>query len=368
MSRLSALAIPLLLSLPAAAPRAEAQELEAYVDSVVNAAVAKKQTPAASVVVMKGGRIVISKGYGLADVENDLPATDQTVYRIGSLTKQFTSAAIMRLIEQGKLSLDDTLQKFFPTYPTNGNRITIRNLLTHTSGVANYTALPKWAPLMRLDLSVDSMISIFSHEPPTFKPGESYRYSNSGYFLLGAIIEKVTGKPYARYMNEDFLPSTGLKNTLYCEVAPLIKHRAQGYLPTATAPGGFVNAAYISMSQPYAAGSLCSTVGDLAQWTVALSSGKIVSAESYKQMTTPVTLNNGVVRNYGFGLNVGKLEDHREISHNGGINGFVSELHYFPDDSVIVVVLTNSESLTAPALEKLIARKVLDIKDKPAAK
>jgi D-alanyl-D-alanine carboxypeptidase len=352
-----------------ATPTARAQDartLVRYVDSVATAAVAEKRTAGVSVAVVKNGRPLVVKGYGFADLENDVPATPETVYRIGSVTKQFTSAAIMRLMEQGKLSLDDTLQKFFPNFPSQGNRVTVRHLLNHTSGIKSYTSLgPKWGRLMRLDLAPDSMVSLFANEPFDFKPGDAWRYNNSGYFLLGMIIEKLSGKPYGQYLQDELFTPLGLKSTVYCDQAPLIKHRAQGYAPR-PGGGGFINAEPLSMTHPYAAGSLCSTVNDLVAWTVALSSGKVVSPASYKLMTTPVALNDGKPLTYGFGLGVGAVGGHRQISHNGGINGFISELHLYPDDSVITVVLTNTGALAAVELERLIARRALGIKDLPA--
>jgi CubicO group peptidase (beta-lactamase class C family) len=174
----------------------------------------------------------------------------------------------------------------------------------------------------------------------------------------------VSGKPYGQYLKDEFFTPLGLRSTIYCDQAPLIKHRAQGY---ALRPDSqFINAEPLSMTQPYAAGSLCSTVTDLAAWTLALSSGKVVSPASYKLMTTPGTLNDGKPLTYGFGLGIGTLGGHRQVSHNGGINGFISELHHYPDDSLVTVVLTNTGALTAVQLERLIARRALGIKDLPA--
>jgi len=359
---------PALLAAALATTAARAQDTHAlvrYVDSVANAAVAEHRTAGVSVAVVKNGRTVLAKGYGFADLENDVPATAETVYRIGSVTKQFTSAAIMRLVEQGKVSLDDTLQKFLPNFPTQGNRVTVRHLLNHTSGIKSYTSLgPKWQRVMRLDLATDSLVAMFANEPFDFKPGDKWLYDNSGYFLLGMIIEKVSGKPYGQYLKDELFTPLGLRSTIYCDQAPLIKHRAQGYSvrPDST----FINAEPLSMTQPYAAGSLCSTVTDLAAWTRALSSGKVVSPASYKLMTTPGTLNDGKPLTYGFGLGVGAVGGHRQVSHNGGINGFISELHHYPDDSLITVVLTNTGALAAVQIERLIARRALGIKDLPA--
>jgi len=365
MRRLSGSALLLSALAPVAAFAQDTRAITRYVDSVANAAVNEHRTPGVSIAIVKNGRTILAKGYGYADLENDVPATPETVFRIGSVTKQFTAAAIMRLAEQGKLSLDDTLQKFVPTFPSQGNRVTVRHLLNHTSGIKNYTGLgAKWQRVMRLDLAPDSMVALFANEPFDFKPGDAWMYDNSGYFLLGMIVEKVSGKTYGQYLQDEFFTPLGLKGTSYCEQSPIIKRRAQGYSPKP--PSGFVNAAPLSMTQPYAAGSLCSTVNDLAAWTIALSSGKVVSAESYKRMTTPETLNNGKPLTYGYGLGTGTLGGHRQISHNGGINGFISELHHYPDDSVITVVLTNVEGMVAPQLERLVARRTLGIKDLPA--
>lgn len=350
---------------PLAARAQDSRALTAYVDSVASAAIAGHKVAGVSVAVAKNGRTVLAKGYGFADLENDVPASTETVYRIGSITKQFTSAAIMRLMEQGKLSLDDTIQRFLPDFPTQGNRVTVRHLLNHTSGIRSYTNLgPRWQRVMRLDLAPDSLVALFASEPFDFKPGEAYRYNNSGYFLLGMIVEKLSGKRYGQYLQDEFFTPLGLRNTVYCDQAPIIKRRAQGYTPR---PGGpFVNAEPLSMTQPYAAGSLCSTVNDLVSWTLALSSGKVVSPASYALMTTPGTLNDGKPITYGFGLGMGTLRGHRQVSHNGGINGFVSEVHHYTDDSVVTVVLTNTSALTAIELERLIARRALGVQDIPA--
>jgi CubicO group peptidase (beta-lactamase class C family) len=364
--RLLLASVLLACTTPRAAAFAQDQgALTRYVDSVANAAVSEHRTPGVSIAIVKNGRTVLAKGYGVADLENDVPATPETVYRIGSVTKQFTAAAIMRLVEQGKLSLDDTLQKFFPNYPAQGNRVTVRHLLNHTSGIKSYTSLgPKWQRLMRLDLAPDSLVALFASEPFDFKPGDEWRYDNSGFFLLGMIVEKLSGKTYGQYRQDEFFTPLHLTGTIYCDHAPIIKHRAQGYAPPPD--GAFTNAAPLSMTQPYAAGSLCSTVTDLAAWTIALSSGKVVSPASYQRMTIPDTLNNGKPLTYGFGLGTGTLGGHRQVSHNGGINGFISELHHYPGDSLITVVLTNLEGNVAPTLERLVARRALGIADRPA--
>jgi CubicO group peptidase (beta-lactamase class C family) len=305
---------------------------------------------AISVAVVRGRDTLVMKGYGFADVENEVPATAQTVYRIGSVTKQFTSVATMQLIEQGKLSLDDDVTKYVPSAPVHGRKVPIRYLLNHTSGIPSYTDVgPTFGRVMRMDLPHDSLLATVRNDSLQFEPGTHFYYNNTGYFLLGMVIEKVTGKKYGDYLHDVLFAPNGLTSTMYCRTSELIKHRASGYDAT---PRGLTNADYISMDLPYAAGSLCSTVGDLVAWTGMLHTpGKLVSHASFASMTTPVKLPSGRNMTYGFGLMADTLASHRRIHHGGGINGFISEVAYYPDDSLTVVVLSN----TAPAPSNQIA-------------
>ena len=312
-------------------------------DSIADAIIKRGRVAALSIAVIRGRDTLVMKGYGMADIENEVPATPRTVYRIGSVTKQFTSVAIMQLVEQGKLSLDDDVTKYVPNAPTHGRRVLVRHLLNHSSGIPSYTDVGgSLGRIMRQDLPKDSLIATVKDDSLQFEPGSHFYYNNTGYFLLGMIIERVTGKPYGEYLHDVLFAPNGLSSTVYCSVTPLIKHRAQGY---DARPTGLVNADYISMDLPYAAGSLCSTVGDLAAWTRLLHSGKLVKKSSFASMTTPAKLTSGRPMQYGFGLFMDTLGTHRRIHHGGGINGFISELAYYPDDSLTVVVLSN----TAPA-------------------
>jgi len=252
-------------------------------DSIADAIIKRGRVAALSIAVMRGRDTLVMKGYGMADIENEVPATPLTVYRIGSVTKQFTSVAIMQLVEQGKLSLDDDVTKYVPNAPTHGRHVLVRHLLNHTSGIPSYTDVgPEFGRVMRLDLAKDSLIASVKNDSLQFEPGSHFYYNNTGYFLLGMIIERVTGKPYGEYLHDVLFAPNGLTSTMYCSVMPLIKHRAQGYEGR---PTGLVNAPYISMDLPYAAGSLCSTVGDLAAWTRLLHSGKLVKQSSFAAMT-----------------------------------------------------------------------------------
>lgn len=340
------------LAQSAPAGRASREAVAHAADSIADAIIKRGRVAALSIAVTRGRDTLVMKGYGLADVENDLPATAETVYRIGSVTKQFTSVAIMQLVEQGKLSLDDDVTKYVPNAPTHGRRVLIRHLLNHSSGIPSYTDVgPAFGRVMRLDLSKDSLLATVKNDSLQFEPGSHFYYNNTGYFLLGMVIERVTGKPYGDYLRDVLFVPNGLSSTVYCSTMPLIKRRARGYEGR---PTGLVNADYISMDLPYAAGSLCSSVGDLVQWTRLLHSGKLVNATSFASMTTPAKLTSGRPMQYGFGLFMDTVGTHRRIHHGGGINGFISELAYYPDDSLTVVVLSN----TAPAPSEQVAENV----------
>jgi CubicO group peptidase (beta-lactamase class C family) len=346
----------------AAGPRRAAPPaaLAATIDATVADATRDGRTPGVSVAVARGGRIVYAKGYGLANVELKVPATTDTVYRVGSITKQFTAAAIMQLIEQGKMSLDDPIEKFLPDYPIRGRHITIRHLLNHTSGIRSYTSLGlKFLAVTRQDLRHEDLIALFKDEPDDFQPGEKWLYDNSGYYLLGVILEKVTGDKYGEYVQRQLFAPLGLSSTIYCDVEPIVKNRASGY--QIGLDKQLRNADFISMKNPFAAGSLCSTVKDLVAWTSALAGGKVVTAASYAQMIAPTKLADGKEQAYGFGLMPGQLEGHPQIAHGGGINGFASMLMYFPKDDVTVVVLTNSSVGASTRIATRVARAALGL-------
>ncbi len=333
--------------------------LVARLDSIAAAPVKDGRVAGMSVAVIRGSDTLLHKGYGLADLENDVPATPQTVFRIGSITKQFTSSAVMRLAEQGQIGLDDDITKYLPGYPEHGRHILVRHLLNHTSGIPSYTDIgPSFGRIARLDLPHDSLIATVDGDSLMFEPGSHFYYNNTGYFLLGMILEKVTGRKYGDYLRSALFAPLGLTHTVYCSTAPLIPHRAQGYT---RAQSAFTNADYISMELPFAAGSLCSTVDDLVKWTRALHAGRVVSAASFRDMTTPVKLPSGRPMSYGYGLEIGSLGGHREISHGGGINGFISQLAEFPDDSLTVVVLANTAPAPSSEVATALAAAVLGV-------
>ena len=297
--------------------------------------------PGAAVLVMKGGQPLLRKGYGLADVEQGTKIAPESVFRIGSLTKQFTAVAILQLVESGKLALTDPITKFIPDYPTQGKSITIEHLLTHTSGIQSYTDKPSFLTSMRADLTPAELIASFRNDPMKFDPGEQWAYNNSGYILLGHLIEQLSGMPYAEYLKKNVYPRAGLTSTYYGDVATIVPRRVPGY---ANSGGTLINAAYLSMSLPYAAGSLLSTVDDLAKWNSALAAGKVVDRKLLDKAWTPFHLTGGESSGYGYGWGVRQLSGERSIQHSGGINGYSSFAMWMPERDVYVAVLANHES------------------------
>jgi D-alanyl-D-alanine carboxypeptidase len=296
--------------------------------------------PGATVVVVKDGRVIFRKGYGMANLELKTPMQPDMVFEIGSLTKQFTSTAILMLVEQGKLSLDDDLHKYLPDYPDKGAKISIENLLTHTSGIKSYTGDLKWRSMWRQDLTVQQIIDITKDDPLEFPPGTKWKYDNTGYILLGAIIEKVSGLSYADYVRKNIFEPLGMKHSYYGSNSAVIPGRASGYSRDGR---NWVNATYLSMTQPYAAGSLMSSVDDLAIWDAAVSAGKLLSKASWDHAFTPYKLVNGNDTHYGYGWSIDAYDGHSIVRHNGGIFGYVSEAVRLPNDHVYVVMLTNSD-------------------------
>lgn len=327
-------------------PGRDSKRIAAAVDSIVARALQDGKVAGMSVAVVWGRDTVVLKGYGYADLELDVPTPERAIYEVGSITKQFTAAAILKLADEGKLTLDDEITKYLPGFPTRGHRITLRRLLDHTSGIPGYTEFPEFAQLSMHKLPRDSLMALIASKPLDFPPGEAMVYSNSGYFLLGLVIEKVSGLSYEEYLTKHLLEPAGMRDSRYCSERAVIKRRANGY---DVGRSGLMRAGYLDHTWPYAAGSLCSTVWDLVAWNQALHGGKILAANSYRELVTPGTLNDGTRLRYAKGLVVDSLLRRRVIHHGGGINGFLSDLKYFPDDTLTVAVLINTAGPVAPA-------------------
>ena len=287
---------------------------------------------------MKDDKLVFQKAVGWADKEWNVSNTLQTKFRIGSITKQFTAVAILKLMEQGKLNLQDSITKFIPEYPMHGHKITIEHLLTHTSGIQSYTGMKDFEKKMTLDLKPMELIDYFKNQPMEFAPGTKWNYNNSGYFLLGYIIEKVSGKTYPQYLEENFFKPLAMTNSLFGSDSKIIKNRAGAYDKDST---GFINAPYLNINQPFSAGSIQSTVEDLFKWHQAVHAYKLVKKESLDKAFTKYKLSDGKETKYGYGWGFGDMQGSPTIGHDGGINGFLTQSIYLPKEDVFVAVFSN---------------------------
>lgn len=348
MLKLSARCVATLVLLQAPAGFAETAPAVAVLDQAlaahIDAAIApyfKPNAPGATVIVTRDGKAVFRKAYGLADVARHVPMTPDMTLRVGSITKQFTSTAIMMLADEGKLSIDDDITTYLPGYPTHGKKITIEHLLTHTSGIASYTGKRAFRANMTRDMSVAQMIDFFKNDPLDFEPGSQWRYNNSGYFLLGAIIEKVSGMPYSKFVEQRIFVPLGMDQTAYEGYERGTVMRAAGHSGSS---GHYKPSAALSMTQPYAAGALVSSVDDLARWDQAVWSGKLLKAPSWQKAFAPGTLAGGAHTTYGYGWMLEKLQGEPTIGHGGRINGYGAYAFHVPAQNVYVAVLTNADS------------------------
>ena len=310
----------------------------ARVDEYLNASMKIKRF-SGTVLIARNGQPLVSKGYGMANIEDGTANTPQTKFRVGSVTKQFTSMAVMMLQERGKLNVADPVCKYVPDCPPAWQPITIRHLLTHTSGIPNYTSFPDFSTVARTKMTVPALVDVFKNKPLDFTPGEKYNYSNSGYVLLGYLIERVSGKSYQDFLRENIFAPLRMMNSGYDGIM-LLSHRAAGYAMDPETDS-IINAAYIDMSIPFSAGSLYSTVGDLLLWDQALYTDRLVSRKTLDEIFTPFK------NNYAYGWGVSKQFNRSVIAHSGGIYGFASHISRYPDDRVTVIVLTNNEGVAA---------------------
>ena len=318
----------------------------AAIQAIVQRPITAGQVAGASIVVARRGATVIAESFGQADLELDVPMPPDASFEIGSVTKQFTAAAVLLLSERGKLGIDDEVTKFLPDFPTHSQHITVRHLLTHTSGIRGYTEMPEFLDLMPLSKPRQTLVKMFADKPLDFAPGEALVYNNSAYFLLGLIIEKVSGQSYAEFVKTNLFDRAGMPSSYYCSESAPHHHHAHGY---DTDNGALVLKRAISHVWPFSAGSLCSTAADLTAWTSALHGGRVLSADSYRAMTTPASLSDGTRLRYGLGVAIADLRGRRAIFHGGAINGFLSEVEYYPDSGLSVVVLLNTAGPVGPA-------------------
>ena len=324
--------------------------LEATIDSIAMEGIEAGRAAGMSIAVARGGETLLRKAYGFADLELGVPTPSDAVYEIGSVTKQFTAVAALMLAEEGKLSLEDDLSRWFPDYPLEGREIPLHRLLDHTSGIKGYTEMPAFRTLTTQDLPQDSLIALVAAEPFDFEPGDALIYNNSAYFLLGKIIEKASGQSYEDFVEERLFGVAGMGDSRYCHKDELTPNRAKGYQ---MGSDGLRPADYLNHLWPYAAGSLCSTVRDLVAWNEALhgdgDGGTLLSPASYRSLITPGALNDGTPVRYAKGLTVTDRDGRTRIAHGGGIFGYLSELRYFPEEDLTIAVLINTAGPVSPS-------------------
>ncbi len=311
----------------------------------------------ATALVTQKGKIMYHKAFGQANLELNVPMQTPMIFRIGSITKQFTAVAILQLMEQGKLNLQDEITKFIPDYPTHGHKITIEHLLTHTSGIRSYTDMSEFGEIIQKEMKPEELIKFFKNQPMDFAPGTQWNYNNSGFVLLGYIIEKVSGKSYPDYVEQGFFKPLGMSNSYYGNDAKLIKNRAAGY---ERGKDGIQNASPMSMTLPYAAGSIQSTVEDLWKWHQAVHSYRLVKKETLEKAFIPYKLTNGKATNYGYGWFLGDIQGSATIEHGGGINGFLTSSIYLPKEDVFVAIFSNSTAKSPDMIAAKLAALAID--------
>jgi CubicO group peptidase (beta-lactamase class C family) len=321
------------------------------VDDLLKAEMEKQQIPGLALMVIKDGKPIKTECYGIANLEWNAPVTTDTVFEIGSMTKQFTAACILMLAEDGKLSLDDKISRHLEKTPPAWSDITIRHLLTHTSGIKNYTVLDGFE--LSKHLTQAQFIEKIGSYPLDFQPGASWSYCNSGYNLLGFIIENTSGKNYWDFLRERIFKPLQMTNTTRRLPSIIVPHRAAGY--------ELKNHAHINrdydLTDLFSAGAIISTITDIARWNAALGGETVLKASSKEQWWTPVKLNDGQTKNYGFGWFLDPLDGHKDIGHGGSTSGFSSTIQRFPDDKLSVLILTNTDKEgTATRLAKEIAQ------------
>ena len=349
---------------PASAQPQERAGLVAALDSAAAAHAADSTMAGVAVAVVQRGDTLLHEGYGQANLQFDVPMPRDAVFEVGSITKQFTAAAILQLAAKDSINLDAEITEYLTGYDTRGHRVTARHLLHHTSGIRSYTNMARFDDLSRQDLPRDTLLAMVADEPFRFAPGTAMSYSNTGYFLLGRIIEKASGQSYASYLDDHLLGPAGMDDSYYCDEEAAVERKANGY--RWSNEGSLCRKDYLDHTWPYSAGSLCSSAPDLATWIQALHGGAVLPDSMYEAMTTPGRLADGTELRYGMGLSVFRHKGRRVVGHGGGIFGYLSDSRYYPESGLIVVVLQNTTGPRAPqSLADSMTRLVLGPGDEP---
>ncbi len=315
-----------------------AQTLETQIDSVLKNVFKETDGPGGVFLAAKDGEPIYRKAFGQANIELNVNMKPENVFQIGSMTKQFTAMAVMMLEEQGKINVNDAISKYIPDYP-NGNQITIHHLLTHASGIKDFTKMKSIMSIARKDLTPKELVDFFKNEPVDFEPGEQFSYNNSGYVVLGYIIELVSGNTYEDFIETNIFEKLGMNNSRYASDREIVKNRAYGYHNR----GMFTNKMQVSLSIPYASGSLMSNVDDMLKWQKAINDNLLINEQTLEKVFTNYILNNGESINYGYGWHLKNIEGVQTREHGGSIFGFKSMGVYVPGLDIYVIGFSNCD-------------------------
>ena len=337
------------------------EDIATIVESIGQQEIQRKGAVGICIGVATPNEVLCVKAFGLANVEHQIPLTNESVFRIGSITKQFTAGAILLLAEDGVIALDDPLGKHLPNYPAHASAVTIQQLLQHTSGIQDFTKLPTYRRDRQIDASQLEVLNRFKDLPLEFPPGSKHAYCNSGYSLLGLIIEKASGQSYRDFVEARLFQPAKLKNTFCDSSIRIIPNRASGYSYWG---GTLRNAPYVSLRQTIGAGNIASTAEDLLRWQQSLINNEILSEESMQLMMTKGTLPDGKEFNYGIGNVIQKRHSELVIRHGGGISGYRSDIAWYPESDYIISVIANSDSVRATSVSNQIIKKLLSINPK----
>jgi len=338
----------------------KAQNLEHSVDSLISTLFKDTNGPGAVFMVAKDGKTIYQKALGKANLELRFDMSTDNVFQLGSMTKQFTAIAILMLAEQGKLDIKDPITKYINDYPA-GNKITLHHLLTHTSGIKDFTKMKALQEIAQKDLSPKELIDFFKNEPIDFAPGEKFDYNNSGYVILGQVIELISGETYENYIRKHIFNKIGMDNSRYASDLAVIINRAYGYQKK---EAGYVNKSKISFTIPYASGSLMSTLADMLKWQNAINSNLILKPETIKKAFTKYRLNNGETFTYGYGWHLKEINGFAAREHGGSIFGFKTMAVYIPTADIYVVGFSNCDCNSPTQLTRDIAALTLSYYEK----
>jgi D-alanyl-D-alanine carboxypeptidase len=320
------------------------------IDDFLTEQMKSHQIPGLAITLLQDGKIMKTAAYGFANLETQTPATAESVFEIGSITKQLTAAGVLLLAQEGKLSVDDKLSHYLPEIPATWSSITLRHLLTHTSGIKSYTGLDGFE--LRRHLTEQQFIEKIGGFPLEFQPGDSWKYCNTGYNLLGFVIQHVSGQSYWDFMAQHIFMPLGMSATTNRLPSLVLPHRASGYEQTKHV---LINRD-ADLTDVFSAGAIVSTVLDLARWDAALDGTNLLTASSKARMWTPTVLNSGKPTNYGFGWFIDKFDGHPNIGHSGSTSGFSASIQRFPADRLAIILLTNTDEEIATTLAKAVAR------------